>query len=315
MNALRSLTKAFVLNRGCKTVQLETRRFIKRWVAPTQMVITKRKKKIGTQIEPIRSNFLEWNRNAELYAFNERLSEKFDPELLEQALIHKSYVIKEEEMQKQQGISDPKLDLRDNRDLIQDGRNFVSKVVHKYLLESLPNLPENGIMTIHNYLLSEELLANSSLHLGTTDLILTEEHPVSSKTLADTFLALVAALVQSVNANHAAIFVRDFLITILAEKELPNIWCPSNPLQELNDILLKEGRGPAEPRIIGETGINTLLSSYRIAVYSDKQCLGIGCGANIQEAKEVAVINALCKIYGLLDSSRPIKFDKVIEMD
>ncbi|XP_043684679.1 39S ribosomal protein L44, mitochondrial [Vespula pensylvanica] len=313
MNALRSL--AFVLNRGYKPAQLETIRFIKRWVAPTQMVITKRKRELGPQVEYIRSNFLEWNRNAELYAFNERLSEKFDPALLEQALVHRSYIIKEEEIQRQQGISDPKLDVTDNRNLIQDGRKFISKVVQKYLFESLPNLPDDGIMGIHNYLLSEESLANSSLHIGTTDLILTAEHPVSNKTLADTFIALVAALVQSVNANHAAIFVRDFLITILAEKELPNIWCPSNPLQELNDILSKEGRGPAEPRIIAESGVNTLLSSYHIAVYSDKQCLGIGCGANIHEAKEVAAINALCKIYGLLDSSRPLKFDKVIEMD
>lgn len=103
---------------------------------------------MGKQVEPIRSNFLEWNRNAELYAFNERLSEKFDLALLEQALIHRSYIIKEEEAQRKQGISDPKLDVTDNRDLIQDGRKFVSKVLQKYLFESLPNLPDDGIMYV-----------------------------------------------------------------------------------------------------------------------------------------------------------------------
>lgn len=315
MNAVRLLTKTFALNRCYRPVQFETRRFIKRYIAPTQMEITRRKKKLGPQPESIRSNFLEWNRGSELYSFNARLSEKFDTTLLDQAFIHRSYIIKEEENQKQQGIQDPKLDISDNRELIENGRTFVSKVVKKYLHENLPNLPDDGIMGIHNYLLSEECLANASIHIGTKDLILTAEHPVLKETLANTFLALAAALVESVDANHAAIFVRDFLITILADKELPSVWIPSNPLQELNDILSKEGRGLAEPRIIGEAGVNTLLASYHVAVYSDKQCLGIGCGVTVNEAKEVAAVDALCKIYGLADSSKPIRFNKVIEME
>ncbi|XP_015182666.1 PREDICTED: uncharacterized protein F02A9.4b [Polistes dominula] len=315
MNAVRLLTKTFAINRCYRPLQFESRRFIKRFVAPTLIEITRRQKKLGPQPEPIRSNFLEWNRGSELYSFNARLNEKFDKSLLEQAFIHRSYVIKEEESLKKQGIQDPKLDLTDNRELIENGRTFVSKVIQKYLHETLPNLPDDGVMAIHNYLMSEECLANASKHIGTKELILTVEHPVSKETLANTFLALVAALIESVDANHAAIFVRDFLITILADKELPSVWIPSNPLQELNDLLSKEGRGLAEPRIIGEAGVNTLLASYHVAVYSDKQCLGIGCGVTVNEAKEVALIDALCKIYGLADSSKPIRFDKVIEME
>ncbi|KAI4477875.1 hypothetical protein M0804_012355 [Polistes exclamans] len=315
MNAVRLLTKTFAFNRCYRPIQFETRRFIKRYISPTQIEITRRKRKLGPQPEPIRSTFLEWNRGSELYAFNARLSEKFDTSLLDQAFIHRSYVIKEEENQKQQGIQDPKLDLSDNKELIENGRMFVSKVVQKYLHENLPNLPDSGIMGIHNYLLSEECLANASIHIGTKDLILTAEYPVLKETLANTFLALAAALVESVDANHAAIFVRDFLITILADKELPSVWIPSNPLQELNDHLSKEGRGLAEPRIIGEAGVNTLLASYHVAVYSDKKCLGIGCGVTVNEAKEVAALDALCKIYGLADFSKPIRFNKVIEME
>ncbi|KAK2580261.1 hypothetical protein KPH14_012512 [Odynerus spinipes] len=315
MNALRSLTKVLVLNTGYRPVHVEGKRYIKRWVAATHKEITKRKRQLPPQPKPIRSNFLEWNRNAEIFAFNERLHEKFDTALINRALIHRSYIIKEEENQRKQGIEDPKLDIKDNRDLIERGKEFTSKVVQKYLSETLPSVPKHGIMAFHDYLLSEESLATASLHIGTTDLILTAEHPVVNETLANTFLALVAALIESVNANHAAIFVRDFLITLLADKELASIWSPNEPLKALNDILLKEGRGPPEPRLIAQAGKNTLLAAYHVAVYSDKKFLGSGCGINIQEAKEVAATDALCRIYGLVDSSRPVKFNKVIEME
>lgn len=314
MNAFCSLMKIPVLNTGYRLVQREGRRYIKRWVAPTHMELTRRKKKFP-QSKPIRSTFLEWNRDAEIYAFNERLHEKFDRLLIERALTHRSYIIKEEENQRNQGITDPKLDIKDNKDLIEIGKAFTSKVVQKYLQESLPNLPEHGIMGFHDYLLSEEILAKASLHIGTRDLILTAEHPVTNETLANTFLALIAALIESVNASHAAVFVRDFLIVVLADKELASIWCPNKALSELNDILLKTGRAPAEPRLIAQNGVNTLLASYHVAFYSDKQFLGSGCGINIEEAKEVAATEALCRIYGLLDSSRPIKFNKVIKME
>lgn len=103
-----------------------------------------------------------------------------------------------------------------------------------------------------------------------------QEHPVSQKTLADTFLALVAALADSVDVNHAANFVRDFLIVVLAEKDLTEIWNPANPVEYLNNILRKQNREPAESRLIGQTGQNTLLAVYHVGVYSDKQFLGSG---------------------------------------
>jgi len=99
---------------------------------------------------------------------------------------------------------------------------------------------------------------------------------VASRTLADTFLALVAALAESVNANHAANFVRDFLIVTLAEKDLTEIWNPAQPVEVLNVTLWKQDRSPVEPRLIGHAGQNTILRAYRIGMYSDKQFLGSG---------------------------------------
>lgn len=311
MNGLRLYFKTLT---NLRSVNYEGQRYIKRWVAPTHVEITRRKKRLPPQPEPKRSNFVEWNRDAEIFAFNERLKEKFEVNKLEEALTHKSYILQEEHRQREIGISDPKLDIQHNEALIKSGKEFTSEVIKTYLSESLPRVPHSGIMAFHDYLMSEKILATASSHIGTKELILTAEHPVSNETLANTFLALVAALAECVDVNHATKFVRDFLIVGLAEKDLSEIWCLSEPLKVLNSILSKENRPLVEPRIIAQAGKNTLLSAYHIAVYSDKQFLGSGFGQTIQEAKETAATNALCRKFGLLDSSPPIRFDKEIDM-
>lgn len=99
---------------------------------------------------------------------------------------------------------------------------------------------------------------------------------MAQKTLAETFLALTAALAESVDKNHAGIFVRDFLIVVLAEKDLTEIWNPSQPCEILNNTLHKQNRSTAEARLIGRTGTNTLLAAYHIGMYSNKEFLGSG---------------------------------------
>ncbi|EFN78401.1 39S ribosomal protein L44, mitochondrial [Harpegnathos saltator] len=282
------------------------------------IALTKRKRKeierLGYKPIPKRNTFLEWNRSAEIYAFNKRLSENFDIEKLEQAFTHKVYIFKEEQKQKEIGIEDPKLNIKDNTTFIIKGEKLVSEIVQSYLTEALSLAPEDVIISLHDYLLSEEILASASLHIGAKDIILTEEHPVAQKTLADTFFALTAALAESVDVNHAGKFIRDFLIVLLAEKDLMEIWNPSQPCEILDNVLHKQDRSPAEPRLIGHAGQNTLLASYHIGLYSNKEFLGSGFGQTIQEAKDVAAMNVLSRMFGLSDSSNPIKFNKTVNV-
>ncbi|EGI62381.1 RM44 protein, partial [Acromyrmex insinuator] len=312
MNVLRSCVKTIILSKGVRSVNHGGQRYIKRWVAPTHKEITKLKKMLGKQPEPKRNTFLEWNRSAETYAFNERLSESFNMEKLEQAFTNRSYFIQEEQKQKEMGIENPVLDIKDNTELIIKGEKLTSEIVQAYLVQVLPQASEDVIISLHDYLLSEEILAKAAFHIGTKDIILTEA--IAQKTLADTFFALVAALAESVDVNHTANFVRDFLIVILAEKDLTEIWKPANPVELLNDILRKQNRSLAEPRLIAQVGENTLEVVYHIALYCDKEFLGSGFGQTIQEAKNTAAINVLSRIFGLLDSSKPIKFNKTINV-
>jgi len=100
------------------------------------------------QPEPKRNTFLDWNRSAEIFSFNKRLSENFDTEKLEQAFTHRSYIIQEEERQKAMGIQDPELSIQDNQDLIIKGEKLTSEIVHNYLIEALPQASEDIIMFV-----------------------------------------------------------------------------------------------------------------------------------------------------------------------
>ncbi|XP_006609471.1 39S ribosomal protein L44, mitochondrial [Apis dorsata] len=296
-----------------KYINYEGCRHIKRWVAPTQKEITRRKKKLP-QIESHRNSFIEWNRNAEIYAFNERLSEKFNTEKLNQAFIHKSYILEEIKKQKEMGIKEPLFDVQNNEEFIKKGKEITSAVIKKYLNQNLPSLPENGIIAFHDYLMSQELLATASLHIGTKDIILTGEYPVSQETLAQTFLALVGALAESVDVNHAGIFVRDFLIAGLASKDLTEIWCPTKPFETLTDMISMKRKVIIEARLIGQAGKNTILSVYHIGIYANKEYLGSGFGQTVAEAKDVAAINILSQMCGLLHSSQPLRFNEKINI-
>lgn len=120
-------------------------------MAPTLIELTRRKreaikKRSGQELIPKRNTFLDWNRSAEIYAFNKRLSEDFNIEKLEQAFTHKSYIVKEEQKQKEMGITDSKLDMKDNSTLIMNGEKLVSESVQNYLTEALPFASEDVIM-------------------------------------------------------------------------------------------------------------------------------------------------------------------------
>lgn len=91
---------------------------IHRWVAPTLMEFKRREDKQGGKKTFPRNKFLEWNLEAELYAFGKRLNEDFDADLLLQAFTDRSYVIMEEMKQKEIKFD---LEMKDNRELADGG--------------------------------------------------------------------------------------------------------------------------------------------------------------------------------------------------
>lgn len=64
-----------------------------------------RRIKIGPEPEQPRSSYLEWNYEAELFAFGKRLGEEFERNLLKKALIQREYANLQEFKVKEEGIN------------------------------------------------------------------------------------------------------------------------------------------------------------------------------------------------------------------
>lgn len=97
-------------------------------------------------------------------------------------------------------------------------------------------------------------------------------------TLANVLKSIIAALVESSGNDRAAIFVRDFIITQIADKDLHTIWEPEEPIKLFSEILARDGIQAPEPRLIGCSGKNTILACFRVGLYTshDKQMVGLG---------------------------------------
>lgn len=266
----------------------------KRWVSPTLKALQNRKKKMPEQKPTPRSSFLEWNYDAEIYAFCQRLNEDFDTKLLKQALTHKSYVFKMEQktlQDNQNPDAPPPPALLDNNEMIEAG----DKLLQKYI-QSKFNYPKMIVQSIEEYLLNDEKLAYVAKHIGLTDLVLSEEYPVEATTLSNTLKAVVSALEQSSGLPKTHKFIDDFIITQLNDLDVFDVWEPSDPYKYLTESVL-QGK-TVEPRLCNQSAANTILANYQVGLYSeDKKLLGIGWGESVDIAKNTAAMDAIRKIY------------------
>lgn len=288
--------------------QLNNVRHVKRWVAPTLRELRRRREKLGPEEPQPRSQFIDWNHQAELYAFGKRLNEEFNLSSLKSALTNRSYIIKEENKHRELGVEEPQLNLTDNIKLAEKGSSLVSEYVDAFLKYSLPKVPEEGIKAYAAFLMSEETLAHVSKHLGLTELVFSAEYPPSSETMAKSLLAVIGSLHESSGYDKTFNFIRDFICTQLNQKDLTELWIISNPVEYLKEICKDLKMAEPEPRLIGEVGKNTVLAAYRVAVYSNKKQIGQGFGENIETAIEVASLDALRTLFGIQDNMKPFDF-------
>lgn len=272
--------------------------------------LKRRREKLGD--EPAsnvnRKNFVEWNLNAELYAFGQRLGEHFDAVQLQQAFTHRSYIVQEELRQQQHDIEQPETNLRDNAPLIERGRSLVAEHTALFVRAHYPLMPEAGVQAVQQHLCSEDVLANVARHLGTSDLIMSAEFPAESNTLASTLCAVIGALDNS-DTGRTFAFVRDFVCTQLNQMDVNALWTIERPVDVLQQLCAAEKLGAPEPRLIGDAGTNTLLACYQVGIYCDKRLLASGFGENVDTAIEVAARNALAKLFGTTAAeARPLNF-------
>nr|XP_027237860.1 39S ribosomal protein L44, mitochondrial-like [Penaeus vannamei] len=284
-----------------------------RWVAPYRKELLKRQKKMermGITHQLKRSEYIEWNYDAEVYAFGKRLGEQFDNNILREALTDSSYISQERVRQQELGVPEPALTMTSNNELATAGSHIIADYSIKYLRSALPLFPEEGIRSLVDYLTSSEVMAEVGLGIGLKDLILCKEYPPTPETVGKCFQAVVGALNASTSLSQCQLFVRDFVVTQLVGKDLNEIWEIENPMEAMQDILGRSGRGEPEPRLIFESGKNTLEAVYHVGIYSDKEFIGSGYGETIGTAVDQAARDALRRFFQTTAASPPLPFGK-----
>lgn len=299
-----SLNKRSVLyNPGINLNQVRGLRFA---YAAIQKVMKVRRKIVGPDKMRKRSDWLDWNYDAEIYAFNKRLHENVSDETLRCVFIHDSYIQMEEQKRKDMSVQDAQLNLKSNSSLSALGEDVMSKFLLRYLRVAFQYLPEEGIRALHDYLISDDVLSHVSYNLGTKELIFCAEYPPSSSTLATTFKAFVGGITSDDSVGRAENFVLDFVCPQLIGKDVFDIWEPNNPLQVLNNILKNQGREPTESRLLFESGRHCMEAVFHVGLYSDKQFLGRGVGETLTFAEEMAAFDVLRRLFHLTDSKPPL---------
>lgn len=131
-----------------------------------------RRKKIGPEEPQPRSSFLEWNYDAEVYAFGKRLGEEFREDILKRALLHRSYC----NQRKGEGADE---ESKDNVELIEEGGRFIKECVRNVY----GKYPETIFDSIEAYLLSEGVLSHVASYMGLKDIVLTAVNEMLCKFL------------------------------------------------------------------------------------------------------------------------------------
>lgn len=268
---------------------------------------------MGPKPVPHRSEFLDWNYDAEIYAFGIRLKEKFTPALLQQAFVDRSYILQEEMKQRAVGIEEPVLHLTDNSRLIRKGEELMTEYIVTYLNLSLPKFPRDGIKAIYKHLVSEEVLADISRNLGTKDLILAAEFPVGPTTLASSLKAVIGAIFESSGDARAYEFIRDFILTQLNQADINEFWKIDNHMELLKEICKDKKLGDPELRLISQLGKNTLLAAYQVGIYCNKRMIGSGFGEDVTVATEEAAKDSLRNLFDTNDRMKPFDFNMPVE--
>nr|CAH0100667.1 unnamed protein product [Daphnia galeata] len=295
---------------------ISQRNYKPHWVAPTLREFKRRKdveddRNGGPKIFH-RSTFLEWNYDAEIFAFSNRLGEKFNDSTLRTALTHKSYIERETVRLSAIGV-DTNLQLQDNEDLATAGGEMISKFVNGYLRAVFTRAPEELIVAMHDFLTSTSNLEIVAKHIGLGDLMLCSDFPCKSETYVKSFKAVVAALAESSGEERARIFVQDLVVTQLYGLDINELWNPADPVGNLTAILKREGKAEPDFRLIKQSGSNSILAVYYVGVYSDKNFIAEGAGESLEIAKEMAAREALKHFFHTEDSMKALPFGRQLK--
>ncbi|XP_003745094.1 39S ribosomal protein L44, mitochondrial [Galendromus occidentalis] len=286
-----------MLTRKCLEASLALGvRGYKRSLFPTLTVLKKRQDKVGVHI-PQRSAVVEWDFDREVNIFCKRFSVQPGPSIRD-AFRSQAFVENENEQRVKIGLEP--LALSSNKQLAESGLERLREVLTTQISEIYPKLPQQGVEAVRNFLCSPESLTDVASQMGFAPLVIRpgDGEAVEPELMREAFLAVFGSI------ENQGDFCRRYVLIQLAGKDIMDIWHPIDVSQLLNSILKKRNQPPYEPRLIGDAGRNTLESVFYVAIYSDRKFLGKGAHETQAAAVDVAVRDALKRVFGITRAER-----------
>ncbi|XP_022692875.1 39S ribosomal protein L44, mitochondrial-like [Varroa jacobsoni] len=257
---------------------------------PTLHVMKKRQELAGERISPQRNALLEWDFGREINCLCRRLG--IEPtEKIKDSFVTEAYAEQEVQRTKELGLGYKPV--RSNIAMAQEGHEKLREILSVQLRESYPFLPSQALNSLLEYLTSGETLVDVATQMGLAPFVFRTGHgeEVEPELLYSSILALFSAVREKDE------FCRRYILTRLCGKDVFDLWNPKDVSFLLNTILQTQKHAAYVPRIIGEAGRNTLESLYYVGVYSDRKLLGKGAGTTQAQAVDVAVRDALRRIF------------------
>ncbi|KAI1291810.1 39S ribosomal protein L44, mitochondrial [Halotydeus destructor] len=259
-------------------------------------------------LQPLkRSEYLEWNLKAELFGFVQRIQERMSEKGVRVAFTDSSYVNEQLKMRSEAGVEGD-VQLEHNSEIAAYGESLMIPFIKSYLRAFLPRLPEEGIRAITEFIVSDGVLADISKWLGTNDIILTSDYSPSTETLAKVVKAVVGTIANENGNEQAHKFITDLIMPYIQDQPILELWNIEFPREVLRTILKNDQLPVYEPRLIRETGRNTIFPCFGIGLYVNKELIGSGAGETLEIAEEMAAYNALERLFGIRPNDFVLKF-------
>merc|ERR1719331_52141 len=240
---------------------------------------------------------------------NTTLGEKFDQRLLAEAMVTPGQVEKDQEHQWRLGV-EVEEGARNHSELASAGMCCIKRTLESWLAAAVPNFPTEGRLAVVEYLTSEQLLAEVGFHIGLKELVLSPVYPPTREELATSFKAVIGALART-DEGRAKQLVVDLVASQLHGKDLNELWSVRNPMRELTATRESMGKSAPESRLLWENAPGSILASYTVGIYVDRELIGESPGETLESAEEMAARDALRNLHRTSEHAAPLPWAKL----
>ena len=196
------------------------------------------------------------------------------------------------------------------------------------LYKLYPNITPHICLSVTDFLMSRETVANVAKNISIADLLLVSREldnieDITSELhlnfsmddiLCDTFYSLVGAIDTDLGEEASTSFVKDFLVSLIHYEDLDLHVNMENPKDQLSQILQLNRLSPdlIELRTIAETGVAAESPVYYIGVYYNSVKIGHGVYHTVPQAREQALKNT---VYACLEGDVDLRQFKNVNDD